>query len=75
MACASTCRQPVERTSRSSRVENVHSPLRGKSHSITANTYAIDEFNDLATEAGFRVCYVTDIRSKNNYVTFALEAR
>jgi len=46
-----------------------------KTRHITANSYAIDEFNDLATEAGFRVCYVTDIRSKNNYVTFALEAR
>lgn len=39
---------------------------------ITATSWAIDEFADLCAGCGLDVLYVNEIRTANNYATFAL---
>ena len=46
-----------------------------ESRHITANSYALDEFNDLCVEAGFKVHFIADVASKNNYASFYMSVR
>lgn len=46
-----------------------------KEHHITANSYEIDQFNDLCNAAGFRVISIRDISSATHYITFMLKYR
>ncbi len=39
---------------------------------ITANSYAIDEFVDICRKFRFETLYISDVRTANNYATFAL---
>ncbi|MEJ8476988.1 class I SAM-dependent methyltransferase [Roseibium algae] len=42
---------------------------------ITANAYALEEFNDLCAQTGFVPLYICNILSSNNYAYFALRRK
>ncbi|MEP1125399.1 MAG: class I SAM-dependent methyltransferase [Ilumatobacter sp.] len=46
-----------------------------KERHITANSYMLDEFHDLANSAGFDVLFIKSINSNVNYATFHLRRK